>query len=537
MNAWKSRGRTVRRATCQSTLWLAVLAVQGLCLQGCGDGLQPSPAAQLTRFENAGPSGPAVDLDSIVEARLDPGAYRVVPGDVLQLDIPRVLDPQMLQAMTPTEGKEALVCRVDDLGTIVLPVIGRLAVMGKTLAEIEASIRAEYYPRYVKTPPPVYVSVLEYKTRRVSIVGAVTRPGIYSLRHDQTSLVGLLMEAGGIVEQGAAVIRITTLDPAGAPAPRMRPAVPSETEGLWKAPRQASPAMFAQAASANRASRRDGAIAVRALFQPEGPLNTTGWLAFTRGDEVLARRWLDLGSEFQTSTFVGAVARASADIRTADLQASLWRLAQHLESSAAGHSATLAAEKTGWTTTSDGRFLASLSGRLTDPFGATTGPRTTVTDATGKPVTKTLALPVRGLNIPFADVALHAGDSVVVEAPQEQYVSVMGLVSRPGNFPYPPNTRYTLVQALALAGGLDLTADPRYVCVYRLNADGAVASATFHLSDPKRPQQLTDALAVPLKPGDVVSVEHTPRTRTNVFFDRIFRISLGLYFSPDNLWD
>ena len=150
---------------------------------------------------------------------------------------------------------------------------------------------------------------------------------------------------------------------------------------------------------------------------------------------------------------------------------------------------------------------------------------------------QTLVLPVRGLNIPFADVVLEEGDTVVVEPPREQSISVLGLVARPGNLPYPPGARYTLVQAIAFAGGLDLIANPRYVSVYRLAPDGQVVSATFQLVNPHRQQQLTDVLALPLKPGDVVSVEHTPRTRTNVFFDRVFRISLGLYLTPEGLWD
>jgi protein involved in polysaccharide export with SLBB domain len=141
------------------------------------------------------------------------------------------------------------------------------------------------------------------------------------------------------------------------------------------------------------------------------------------------------------------------------------------------------------------------------------------------------------LNIPFADVVLAEGDTVIVEPPQDQSVSVVGLVARPGNMPYPPGTRYNLIQAIAFAGGLDLIADPRYVSVYRLAPDGEIASVTFQLVNPRRPQQLTGTLALPLKPGDVVSVEHTPRTRTNVFFDRVFRISLGLYVSPESLWN
>jgi protein involved in polysaccharide export with SLBB domain len=132
---------------------------------------------------------------------------------------------------------------------------------------------------------------------------------------------------------------------------------------------------------------------------------------------------------------------------------------------------------------------------------------------------------------------LQEGDSVVVEPPPQQFVSVIGLVNRPGNFAYPFDVRYTLIQAVALAGGFDLTADPRYVSVYRLKADGDVAAMTVQLVDPEAQQQLTEELALPLKPGDIVSVEHTPRTRTNTFLDRIFRVSLGLYFRPESFWE
>jgi protein involved in polysaccharide export with SLBB domain len=149
----------------------------------------------------------------------------------------------------------------------------------------------------------------------------------------------------------------------------------------------------------------------------------------------------------------------------------------------------------------------------------------------------TLVLPVRGLNIPFADVALHDGDSVIVERFKNQWVSVLGLVNEPGNFVYPPDSEYRLADALALAGGLNLVADPRYVSVYRLRPDGTVASATFQFVDPDNQEMLTEQLAVRIKPGDVVSVEHTPRTRTNLFFDRVFRISLGLYLDPGDVWE
>jgi hypothetical protein len=135
-------------------------------------------------------------------------------------------------------------------------------------------------------------------------------------------------------------------------------------------------------------------------------------------------------------------------------------------------------------------------------------------------------LPVKGLNIPFADVALQDGDTVIVERLELPLFTVIGLVSRPGNFPYPPDVQYNLMQAVGFAGGLDQAAEPRYATIYRLRPDGTIVSAIFKVVDASR---LTDALNTLVKPGDIVAVEHTPRTRTKLFLDRVFRINFGIY--------
>jgi len=150
---------------------------------------------------------------------------------------------------------------------------------------------------------------------------------------------------------------------------------------------------------------------------------------------------------------------------------------------------------------------------------------------------ESIILPVKGFNIPFADVVLKDGDNVIVERLEQPLFSVLGLVNRPGNFQYPPNVQYNLMQALAFAGGLDPTAEPRYATVYRLKPDGSIIHATFEIVKTGNSSQLTDALNIHIKPGDIVSVEHTPRTRTKVFLDRIFRINLGTYFSLNDVWN
>ena len=105
----------------------------------------------------------------------------------------------------------------------------------------------------------------------------------------------------------------------------------------------------------------------------------------------------------------------------------------------------------------------------------------------------------------------------------ERIFTVMGLVNKSNAFPYPPDVQYNLMEALAYAGGLDMVADPRYVQIFRQDADGEIVSASFSV----RKKSLKDTYAVAIKPGDVVYVGHTARTRMNKFMSDVFHITIG----------
>jgi len=135
-----------------------------------------------------------------------------------------------------------------------------------------------------------------------------------------------------------------------------------------------------------------------------------------------------------------------------------------------------------------------------------------------------LVLPVKGMNIPFADIALTRGDIVEVEWLNPETFTVIGLVNRPGPFTYPPGVEYNLLQAIASAGGMDKVADPQYVKVYRQKEDGQIIDATFKLND----RRITSAAGIKIKPGDVVSVEQTSRTKARLLFAEIFRVTFGV---------
>ncbi len=131
---------------------------------------------------------------------------------------------------------------------------------------------------------------------------------------------------------------------------------------------------------------------------------------------------------------------------------------------------------------------------------------------------------VLNMNIPARDVQLADGDTIIVEAMEPRTVAVVGLVNKPGSFPWRPRVRCTVMDALALAGGVNDLADPQYARVYRQDAGGEIVSLLIRLNGPSA----AGAGKLHLKPGDIVAVEQTPRTRTRLFLSQIIRMGLGV---------
>lgn len=551
----------VSKAQIVFCLFLTILLSIYLLL-GCSDQVSLPSAGQLAEFENAGPVRPSVDIDRLVRAKIGGGPYRLVPGEVLELTMPTIL--QVVTAEEPGGNEKAApyVCRVSESGTITLPVVGEIEAAGNTLAEIESAVIDAYYPKYTVTRPSVFARILEYKTAKVSITGAVEKPGIYELRTDQMSLVALLMEAGGIIDEGAALIRIihpdeTVLNNVDAPRERVEQIIehkPKET-------------VLAVLSAHYPASNE---IEVQLTFKQPNLSSTTGQLIITKHDGTpLLTEQLDITSEIEMQALLKRLAQKDSRVSTFKVRQRLYALAELLKPGFGIHYSGNETEYEKMNRNVElntaqillaGGFadenINSNAKRSVSDSGQNFTPDETLheqfvvtckeiletlelkkTQKLGKKLTQEihkkpepLVLPVKGFNIPFADVALQDGDSVVVERLQLPLFTVIGLVNKPGNFPYLPDVRYNLMQALAFAGGFDQAAEPRYATVYRLKADGTIVSAAFEvLKKVRNGSVLTDALNAPIKPGDIVDVAHTPRTRTKLFLDRMFRINLGVY--------
>jgi polysaccharide export outer membrane protein len=78
---------------------------------------------------------------------------------------------------------------------ISLPLIGAVQVAGFTSQELETRIADRYREKYLQNPQ-ISVFIKEFTTERITVEGAVTKPGIFPLT-GQITLLRALALAGG----------------------------------------------------------------------------------------------------------------------------------------------------------------------------------------------------------------------------------------------------------------------------------------------------------------------------------------------------
>ena len=92
-------------------------------------------------------------------------------------------------------------------GTFTYPLIGRVKAGGMTLRQVEAEVKKQLKDKGFFNNPQVTVSVEQYRSQKVFIVGEVRNPGSYALSGDMT-LVEMLARAGSTLQtaSGEAVV-------------------------------------------------------------------------------------------------------------------------------------------------------------------------------------------------------------------------------------------------------------------------------------------------------------------------------------------
>jgi protein involved in polysaccharide export with SLBB domain len=184
----------------------------------------PASVPVLSRIASIeGPEDEWVEYTDPTPADLIPevSEYRIGPGDRLNIilyDLPEE------GRQTPYEGK-----LVDTRGYIELPQLGAINVNGLTVGEAVQAI--ENAMRSLVNQPLATVDVLQPRSQRFSVLGAVQAPGSYIIPVADYRLLEALTAAGGFSEapDSVYIIRQTPLtEAAGGRTTRARQPAPGE---------------------------------------------------------------------------------------------------------------------------------------------------------------------------------------------------------------------------------------------------------------------------------------------------------------------
>ncbi|OOQ58061.1 polysaccharide biosynthesis/export family protein [Mucilaginibacter pedocola] len=143
-----------------------------------------------------------------------PAPYRIQPRDILQIknlqNIKYIVDdlPQN-SAGTGGSGGQGQTFEVEDDGTVALPSVGRVPVGGLTRVEATKKIEAVYRTELLKDP----IFEVKITNLKVTLFGEVSSQGNFPLIKDNTTLVEMIGQAGGLTananEKDVKIIRGT----------------------------------------------------------------------------------------------------------------------------------------------------------------------------------------------------------------------------------------------------------------------------------------------------------------------------------------
>lgn len=105
---------------------------------------------------------------------------------------------------------------VDEDGTVAVPKLGRIRIAGTAPRSAENVIVQTCFEQGTSERPFVQVTLRRVRQQQITVLGGVTRPGIYALPRDRNDLVTALAAAGGLARNAGdtIVIQRASLSPA-----------------------------------------------------------------------------------------------------------------------------------------------------------------------------------------------------------------------------------------------------------------------------------------------------------------------------------
>jgi polysaccharide export outer membrane protein len=415
-----------------------------------------------------------------------PGApeYRIGPRDVLRVTV---------------WGHDDLTRTVTIAadGTFQFPLVGDVRGGGLTASEVENRLRERLARDYL-VDPQVAVSVQEYRSQRVFVLGEADRPGTYPLT-GQTSLLDVLSQAGGPGKGAGRQVVVIRFPRSEGPV----------------APGAAGSTMF----RANLKKLLDGDASENltlengdTIFVPKltsffvlGEVQRQG--AYTMERETSALEAVTVAGGFTDRAAARAARvlrkRADGSQETIDLDLGHASAGQFLL--VEGDTLVVPRGNSFFVSGEVRRPGAYQLERSTTAFGAVTVAggftdkaaqgQVKLTRRTPSGEQRTLVLDLSGDDATARDLVLHDGDMLLVPSGNTFYV--LGEVRKPG--PYQLEAGTSVTAAITMAGGLTDRGAPSQVKLTRRKPSGDEQVIPLDLSVPRSGEFL-------LRDGDVLHV-------------------------------
>jgi len=151
-----------------------VLIATAFLLSACG-----GPKMDITQMTAAEPT-PQLGIDAGAAPHAE---YRIGVGDKLSIRVFQVADLSFDELV------------VDTSGNLQMPLIGAVRAADRTSSELSADIAQKLSAQYLRNPQ-VTVTVTEAASQKITVDGAVTKPGVYEMRGATSLLQAVAMAEG-----------------------------------------------------------------------------------------------------------------------------------------------------------------------------------------------------------------------------------------------------------------------------------------------------------------------------------------------------
>ncbi len=197
-----------------------------LICQGCASGAMLARDLPREWHAVAANNVQTVDLSKLAGATIPQDL--IAQGDVITVD---------LRVGLKKDDNPNFLTRVQENGEIDLPYIGNVPIVGMNMLEAEQAIRTAAIRRNVYRDPKVTVSMTRPRVNRITVIGAVNKPGTYELRPGNTDLLQAITAAGNLAKEAGTIVEVRHpgFQPGTAPQGRSPAVADGSVEGVISA--------------------------------------------------------------------------------------------------------------------------------------------------------------------------------------------------------------------------------------------------------------------------------------------------------------